>query len=109
MQVALKTTAKKHRATLNGAIGFAETATLYETAQQITQNPKETLIDWSNLTSIHYAGCRYCSLCANRSKSRATKCSSRSRIPSSISSCTLSACGTPSSNPNRSGAGRWTA
>jgi hypothetical protein len=41
MQVALKTTAKKHRATLNGAIGFAETATLYETAQQITQNPKE--------------------------------------------------------------------
>ena len=56
MQVALKTTAKKHRATLNDAIGFAETATLYETAQQITQNPKETLIDWSNLTSIHYAG-----------------------------------------------------
>jgi anti-anti-sigma regulatory factor len=56
MQVALKTTVRKHKATLNGAIGFAETATLYDTAQQIARNPKETLIDWSNLTSIHYAG-----------------------------------------------------
>jgi anti-anti-sigma regulatory factor len=56
MQVSLKTTAKRHKATLNGEIGFAEAATLYETAQQIAQNPKETQIDWSNLTAIHYAG-----------------------------------------------------
>jgi ABC-type transporter Mla MlaB component len=56
MQVSLKTTAKKHKATLNGEIGFAETASLYETAQQILRNPKETQIDWSNLTTIHYGG-----------------------------------------------------
>lgn len=56
MQVALKTTARKHKATLTGEIGFTEAMTLYETAQQITQNPKETQIDWSNLTSLHYAG-----------------------------------------------------
>jgi len=55
MQVSLKTTARKHKATLSGEIGFAETAALYETAQQILQNPKETQIDWSNLTAIHYA------------------------------------------------------
>lgn len=56
MQVSLKTTAKKYRATLSGEIGFAEVGALYEAAQRIAQAPKPTQVDWSDLTAIHYAG-----------------------------------------------------
>lgn len=56
MHTTLKTTAKKHKLTLSGEIGFAETNELWDTVQQIAQQPKETQIDWSNLSRIHYAG-----------------------------------------------------
>ncbi|MCX7925493.1 MAG: STAS domain-containing protein [Fimbriimonadales bacterium] len=56
MHATLKTTAKKHKLTLSGEIGFAETNALWDAVQQIAQQPKETQIDWSNLSRLHYAG-----------------------------------------------------
>ncbi|MCS6924243.1 MAG: STAS domain-containing protein [Fimbriimonadales bacterium] len=56
MQVTLKTTAKKHKLTLEGEIGYPETAQLWDAAQQIMQHPKPTQLDWSRLSRIHYAG-----------------------------------------------------
>ncbi|MFN7161616.1 MAG: lipid asymmetry maintenance protein MlaB [Fimbriimonadales bacterium] len=56
MQATLKTTSKKHKLTLTGEIGFAETNALWDAVQQIAQTPKATDIDWSNLSRIHYAG-----------------------------------------------------
>lgn len=56
MHTTLKTTTKKHKLTLSGEIGFAETNELWDAVQQIAQQPKETQIEWSNLSHIHYAG-----------------------------------------------------
>lgn len=56
MHTVLKTTSKKHKLILSGEIGFAETNALWDAVQQIAQQPKETCIDWSNLSRLHYAG-----------------------------------------------------
>jgi ABC-type transporter Mla MlaB component len=56
MHATLKTSARKHKLTLSGEIGFAETNELWDAVQQIVQQPKETQIEWSNLSRIHYAG-----------------------------------------------------
>lgn len=56
MQITLKTTAKRHKLTLAGEIGYPETNRLWEAAQQILQQPRATQVDWSRLNRLHYAG-----------------------------------------------------
>lgn len=56
MHTTLKTTAKKHKLTLSGEMGFTEMNELWDAVQQIAQQPKETQVEWSNLSRIHYAG-----------------------------------------------------
>ncbi len=56
MNATLKTSQKQHKLTLTGEIDFAQVNTLWECAQQIAQNPKSTLVDWTNLNTLHFAG-----------------------------------------------------
>lgn len=56
MHTTLKTTAKKHKLTLSGEIGYPESLELWETIQHIAQAPKDTTVDWSNLSRLHFSG-----------------------------------------------------